>query len=678
MHAPIGRFGKSGDRSAVGLLALLAVAACAGSRPAPQPFPVPAMADGPLEIRVVYPPPQSRGMAIRNGATVTAASSYTMPAVDSVFLFGSVGRGDASLTVNGRPVDVYPTGAWLAWLPRPEGEGEGEGEGVTAHFHLTAWTDSDTVRGTFTTAVAPTFSPPPETAWIDPTAFAPAGELWVRPGEGYQLSVRASAGAVVRAILGDGDTLNFQQASPRSSGAGSQVVGAIHAEELARREGRRYVAWHVGSFGPDPGHVMSPTWRPLADDSSWVTLEVIRQADTARSRWPLRVGIVDSARPPLALVADDTAGTGATDRVLAGRPVPFGTYHWFFPNGTVIPVSGRSNAQVRLQLSRQSVAWVDASDVLPVRPGTPLPRAVAGSMRLVSDSGSVTLRVPLSRRVPFRVDETERSLILRLYGSAADMDWIRYGGAGPFVRLVSFHQTAEDEVEIRIDLDQPVWGYRTRWSGNALLLQIRRPPAIEQGQGRGDGRVWPFRGRRIAIDAGHPPAGSLGPTGITEAEVTLAVSRKLRSLLEERGADVVMIRDSELALGLVERSEIAERSGAELLVSIHANALADGANPFASSGTTVFYYHPRSVGLARGINDALVRQLGFRDLGVARGDLHLARPTWMPAVLVEGLFMMIPEHEAVLLSEEGQWRYAHGVLEGIGSFLEERAGGGGR
>jgi len=156
------------------------------------------------------------------------------------------------------------------------------------------------------------------------------------------------------------------------------------------------------------------------------------------------------------------------------------------------------------------------------------------------------------------------------------------------------------------------------------------------------------------------------------------VSRKLRSLLEERGADVVMIRDSESGLGLIERTEIAERSDAELLVSIHANGLADGANPFASSGTTVFYYHPRSVGLARGINDALVRQLGFRDLGVARGDLHLARPTWMPAVLVEGLFMMIPEHEAVLFSEEGQWRYAHGVLEGIGSFLAERAGGSGR
>ncbi len=112
---------------------------------------------------------------------------------------------------------------------------------------------------------------------------------------------------------------------------------------------------------------------------------------------------------------------------------------------------------------------------------------------------------------------------------------------------------------------------------------------------------------------------------------------------------------------------------AEILVSIHANALADGANPFVNSGTTVFYNRPRSIQLARDIQRALVRQFGYRDLGVARGDLHLARPTWMPAVLVEGLFMMIPEQEAVLASEEGQWRYARGVLEGLGDFLRGRA-----
>ncbi len=624
------------------LTAALAGAGCVRPSRVPQPVPPPTPADGPLRVRVVYPPSQVRNAVIRNGATVAADSSYTMPPVDSVFVFGSVGRGNARLSVNGRAVEVYPTGAWLAWLPRPEGP--------IARFDLLAWTETDTVRGTFTARTVEAFTPPPTGVWIDPGSFAPSGDLWVRRDEGYRMSVRAAGGALVRAILPTGDTLAFRE-GVTGTDLGMQYVG-------------RYVAWRVGAFGPDPGHVLSPDWRPPAGDSAWVTLEAIRRADTVRTRWPLRVGVVDGATPPLALVADDTAGTGTTDEVLAGRPVPFGTYHWFFPNGTVIPVSGRSNGQVRLQLSRQSVAWVDGSDVVPLRPGTPPPRGVAGSMRLLADSSSVTLFVPVSHRVPFRVDEEHQSIILRLYGTVADMDWIRYRDADPFVRLVSFHQTAEDEVEIRVDLDEPVWGYRTLWSGSELELEIRRPPRIDPEN--------PLGGRRIAVDAGHPPAGSRGPTGITEAEVTLAVSHKLRTLLEERGAVVVMTRDSRSGVGLIERTRIAEDADAELLVSIHANALGDGANPFENSGTTVFYYHPRAVPLAREIDHDLVRQLGFPDLGVARGDLHLARATWMPAVLVEGLFMMIPEHEAVLTSEEGQWRYARGVFEGIEAFLAAR------
>lgn len=632
MPTRIGRFGP---------LVLMAVAGCGGGAARavapPPPVPRPAPAAGPLEIRVVYPPPQVRNAPLPPRGVAFADSTYTMPAVDSVFLFGSVGRGDARLSVNGRRVEVYPTGAWLAWLPRPPGP----------VFRLMAWTDADTVRATYRVRGEEAPLPPVGPVWIDPAGFGPVGDLWVRPGEGYRLRARASADARVRALSPGGDTLVLHPATPGDAGSG-----------------QRYEAWHAGPFGPDPGHVLAPIWRPPGGDSAWTVLEVIRRGDTARMGWPLRVGVVEEAVPPLARVDDDTAGTGATDGVLAGRPVPFGTYHWFFPNGTVARVSGRANDQVRLQLSEQSVAWVNATDVVPLRPGTPLPRAVAGSMWMASDSGSVTLHIPLSHRVPIRVDETERSVILRLYGAAADMDWIRYRQADPFVRLVSFAQPTEDEVEIRVDLLQAVWGYRTRWSGTELLLEIRRPPPLDPAD--------PLRGRRIVVDPGHPPAGARGPTGITEAEVTLAVGRKLRALLEERGAQVVMTRDTDRSVDLIARTDLAEASGADVLVSLHANALADGLNPLANSGTTVFYYHPRSVALAREVQSALVRQFGFRDLGIARGDLHLARPTWMPAVLVEGLFMMVPEQEAVLAGEEGQWRYARGVLQGIERFLAAR------
>ena len=128
-----------------------------------------------------------------------------------------------------------------------------------------------------------------------------------------------------------------------------------------------------------------------------------------------------------------------------------------------------------------------------------------------------------------------------------------------------------------------------------------------------------------------------------------------------------------MPLGLRDRTALAERVNADVLVSIHANALPDGVNPFENNGTSVYYFHPRSAPLARALDQALTAQFGSRDLGIGRGDLALARPTWMPAVLTEGLFMMLPDQEAVLASPEGQQRYARGIADGLETFLRNYA-----
>ena len=93
------------------LAALVLVAgACASSAPATGPSPVTAPVGlpdvpsvrGPLAVKVAYPTP---------GAA--------LPRVDSTFIFGSVGTGDATLHINGTPVPVAPNGAFLAYLPLP-------------------------------------------------------------------------------------------------------------------------------------------------------------------------------------------------------------------------------------------------------------------------------------------------------------------------------------------------------------------------------------------------------------------------------------------------------------------------------------------------------------------------------------------------------------------------------
>jgi N-acetylmuramoyl-L-alanine amidase len=308
---------------------------------------------------------------------------------------------------------------------------------------------------------------------------------------------------------------------------------------------------------------------------------------------------------------------------------------------------------------------VNAADVVPLAPGTPPPGGVVGSVRLVSAARAVILRVPLPARLPFQVTERERSVTLRLYGAASDINWMQYGGTDPLVTRMSYVQATTDEVTITLELSRRVWGYRARFDGRDLLLEVRRPPTIDRGR--------PLAHRTVVLDPGHPPLGATGPTGLWEPVATLAVAFKAKRLLERAGATVLLTHSDTAPVDLHARTQFAEQHDADVLVSIHANALPDGVNPFTNNGTSVYYFHPRSVSLARELDRALVAEFGVRNLGIGRGDYALVRPTWMPAALTEGLFIMLPEQEEMLAGEEGQWRYARGVARGIEAFLRARA-----
>ncbi len=616
-----------------------------------------ASVQGPLAIHVVYP-----------------AAGDIVDARDSSFIFGSVGSGDAALTINGAPVRVWPNGAWIAWLPFPHD--------TLMQFDLVARTPRDSARLLYTahrtarTATAPGL-------WLDSTSINPRGQVWMPRGEPIAVSVRAAEGAEVRLRLAGGTVVPLT-AMP----ALEEVPAAIRAFDrdtanLARPlRADRYVGVLRGrSLGPDPGPVvgtrpgaaagmaaagMAAAAAPVAGpDTTGATLEAIRGADTVRARWPIRLALLDSL--PLAVrLDDDSAGRGATDSTTIGRALPGGTYNWFFPTGTRTTVSGRINSDLRVRLAPGLDVWVPVADAHPL-PGIPAPRAVVGSVTLRPRADRLTLRIPVSERVPFQVTETEYGLSLALYGAVGDVNWIRYGGDDPLVRTIAWSQGTAGDVTLDVQLTRPVWGYRTRWDRGDLLLEIRRPPAIDPDA--------PLRGRYIVVDPGHPPAGATGPTGLREAQANLGIGLALRDLLVAAGARVVMTRTSDSSVDLFPRTKLAETLDAELLISIHNNALPDGVNPFTNNGTSVFYNHPQSVPLALAVDRALVARLGIRNLGVGRGDLALVRPTWMPAILTEGLFMMLPDQEAALRSPGGQQLYARGVFEGIRDFLKQRARG---
>jgi N-acetylmuramoyl-L-alanine amidase len=273
----------------------------------------------------------------------------------------------------------------------------------------------------------------------------------------------------------------------------------------------------------------------------------------------------------------------------------------------------------------------------------------------------------LPRALAFRVEEGERALVLTLYGAGGGLDVVRLAPADTLVRAVEWAQDAADRLRITLRLAAAPYGWSAGWSDGQLLLRVRRPPAVS--------RRAPLRGLTVAVDAGHPPQGATGPTGLREAEVTLDVARRLRALLVARGARVVMTRDAAGPVSLEERVRAAERAGVHALVSIHADAPPPGAEPYAAAGASTRFFHPHALPLARAVQAGVAARLGVADRGVAFQDLALARPSWFPAVLCEGATLALPEHEAALRAPGFRQAYARGVADGLERYFRALGGG---
>jgi N-acetylmuramoyl-L-alanine amidase len=594
-------------------------------------------------LRVVYP---------GEGATIAA--------YDSTFIYGSTGTGAASLWINGAQVPVQPNGAFLGFLPIP----------ADGRYQLLASAGADTLhleRLVSLPLQLPRFAP--DTAVILPASTTPRGAWTALPGERIEVEFRGTPGGVAALRLPGGERVPLVERPlilpPTEGEVAFTTTGEAEAEQVPGLSSYR------GYFAAEPlvaanSSVRRPTLAPLEGGAPEraAILELVVGNDTARAPLPLNLALADPDRPVVA-VGNSTpppAGNG----LVIGRPGPGYTYAYFWPNETRLTLTGERNGEYRVQLTPELEAWVASSQVRLLPTGTPPPGGAVGTVRLRPEAGYVDLRITLPERLPFQVNEGERSLELTIFGGVADTDWLLYGPTDPLVRLAEWRQPATGLYQVVLHLERKVWGYQTFWAANGdLVLRVRRPPVIDPDH--------PLRGLLIAVDAGHPPAGATGPTGLTEAEANLQIALRLQPLLERAGARVFMTRTANFALSLPERTTLATEANADLLVSVHNNALPDGVNPFQNNGTSVYFNHPRAVALARSLQRALLQEFGLRDLGVGRGDLALVRPTWMPSVLTESFFMIIPEQESALRDPAVQERIARAHLRGIEDFLREYA-----
>ncbi len=222
----------------------------------------------------------------------------------------------------------------------------------------------------------------------------------------------------------------------------------------------------------------------------------------------------------------------------------------------------------------------------------------------------------------------------------------------------------------------------------------------------------------IAIDAGHggQDPGAIGPTGKREKDITLAIARELaRQVNATPGLRAHLVRDRDVFIPLNNRARIARQAGADMFISIHADA-AENRN---AKGSSVYVLSLRGAsaqrarwladkenaadligGVRASTNDSVLTSVlldltqsgqmkasedagnhilaGLKRIGnnhkphIERANFAVLRTSDMPAMLVETAFLSNPEEEKRLIDPKFQGTVARAILDGVHTYFSSQ------
>ena len=426
-----------------------------------------------------------------------------------------------------------------------------------------------------------------------------------------------------------------------------------------------FMAWLENPPPENPAYVIVAR---TETDSASITHPVKRAAPSATPATPAVSDTITPLSPPrFATLVGPAAYASDSERVVTGYALTGGIQRWFLLPNTVVKVTGTkgSDAYVRLDTTR-TIRIAQSELKMLDSVAAPPPPTVASAFTTDRTDEWTDIVIPINARPAFLVEEGPGTVTLTLYnteGPEKNQMLIKPPDTTYLKSISSF--SSGPQVQYILELAQPFFGYQPLWEEGKFTFRVRKPPVIDPAE--------PLKGLTITVDPGHPPIGATGPTGLWEPEATLPVGLKLRDLLQAKGVNVVITRTTMDPVDLNLRATLARRANAHAFVSIHLNAVPDGINPLRVQGTATYHYYLHSAPLAFAVQKASVPRLGLPDNGVKRENFAVVRGTWMPSILVEGAFIIVPDQEAAMRTPEYQERYAQGIVDGLEAYFRSLA-----
>ena len=532
----------------------------------------------------------------------------------------------STVMINGIPVKQYKTGIFFNKITLNEGKNRVRASVVTSDS-LSVFYEREF------TYIKSDISRNPLPLWIDDRSIEPSGEMEMLSDDVIRISFQGSRGqdAFVKIVPG-----KSRIKCEREDFTDYSVYRAnLYLDKIAKGKTSGIIIELIGSGGTGKLSYKLPGSLSVRNLESFPVVRV--KNENSRLTYNL------------------------------GAPRLGGPIRSELGSGVLLKTNGKTGSYYRVRLSNIENGYVHSDDVELMPEEKVQPSYIITSMSCGPSEGADQLTIPYPEPVPYEIfpDPAGKRIVIKLFGVQTASTWITHLNSRRIIDNVTWQQTTPETYQIYVNLKSSViWGYDLYPSGKRLVFRVKYPPVFNPDSSS------PLSGLKIAIEAGHGGSGigAVGLSGLEEKVINLDLSFRLGELCKQMGAEVIQVRDTDKDMALLEKRDIAIKSGADMLISIHANA--GGRGYLSVAGTSTYWNNPLWAPLAEDIYGRLL-ELDLKEFGVVGSfNYTVTRATQMPSVLVEQAFMSHAEDEEKLSDPQFRQEMAAKILKGIVDYLK--------